>query len=396
MAKFFTTPTFIPKMLDETILRADLDFASFIIDAHYLSYREQAFHKIVERFPTFIVDPVTYFLQFKEWREKPSFQAVPYSEIVEIQQVLSDPTYRLEKLVIPAINLQKEAGSSFIVAPYFCADDINNVLFQNNLTMLGETLYMLKNEQPARRVLAPICIGASNLRSKLITDYIISSYKDDSLSEVSGYIITVTDFDDREADEEQLFGLADIVYQLSQDKDVIVNHIGGFGEILNAIGASAFTSSPGGGEMFFLKQMQLGNTESRGRKHSQWRYVPELFDYINEDELVPERFNYSCDCVGCADVSSFPSIYSARKVHAIIKRMDRVREMASLNRQQRIDLMMLKLSEGYERAINFSTRYGSDLRTAHILRWQHILERARAWDYEADDDELSRFLSALD
>ncbi len=283
MAKVFEEPTFIPKLLDKAVVNSSLDYSHIMVDAHYLFYREDVFQETKKKYPNVIIDPVTHCLQFQGWYEKPSFQQLPYSSVTDIQKVLSDPTYRLNSLVVPCIDFQANSGSAFVISPYLCTDDINSALFTNNLTMLGETLYILRGRKNPPKVFATICIGANILRDRKLTNYIIDSYKDDSIyNEIAGYFILVTDFDDRQADEEQLLGLADIVYQLSQDKDVIVNHMGSFGDILNAIGASGFISSPGGGETFSLKQMQQGKTKVRGRKHDQWRYVPELFDYINE------------------------------------------------------------------------------------------------------------------
>lgn len=396
MAKIFTEPTFIPKLLDKTALDSGLEFSHVLIDAHYFFYRPVMFQEAKAKYENLIIDPVTYSLQFPGWYEKPSFKKLPYSSVTDIQKVLSDPTYRLNSLIVPCIDFQTEVGADFVISPYFCTDDVNSALFTNNSTMLGETLYIMKGRENHPKVFAPICIGANTLRDRKLTNYIIDFYKDDSIySEIAGYYILVPDFDDRQADEEQLLGLADITYQLSQDKDVIVNHLGSFGDVLNAIGASGFSSSPGGGETFSLKQMQQGNTEARGREHDKWRFVPELFDYINEDELVPERINYQCECYGCTNVDEFSSIYHARKIHFLIKRMELVGEMRGKTRENRISLMTAKLESGIRNAQDYIARFGSDIKIAHLIKWKKILEVSRGWNYQQDDQELEKILQEL-
>ncbi len=397
MAKLLSEPTFIPKFLDGAILSSGVGFSHFLIDAHYLFFRSELFQQTREQFPSVIIDPVTHGLQFQNTYEKPTFQQLPYSSVTDIQRVISDPTYRLNSLVVPVIDFQVTNQAAFIIAPYLCTDDVNSTIFSNNLTMLGETLYILNGRDSQPPLLAPICIGGNVLRDRRLTDYIIDCYKAEPFhSAVQGYfIIMVTDFDDRLADEDQLLGLADITYQLSQDKDVIINHLGGFGEVLNAIGASAFVSSPGGGETFSLKQLQQDSKNIRGRNHSLWRYVPELFDYISEDLLGPEEINYRCDCAGCANAGTFPSVYAARKIHFLIKRMAAIQLTTGMSRDEKIQNLIQRLSAAESLARGYVVNLGADIKVAHLTKWRRILEISRGWNYQQDDDELERLLQEL-
>lgn len=397
MTKIFQDPIFIPKILDKAMLNSGVEFSHALIDAHYLLYREGVLDEIKEKCSNVIIDPVTHYLQFSGWYEKPSFKELPYSSITDVQRVLADPTYRLSSLIIPVVDFQINYNAEFIIAPYFCTDDINSTLFTNNLTILGETLYYLKGKDNHPKVFAPICIGSNVLRDRKLTNYIIDCYKDNSFyPNISGYFILITDFDDRTADEDQLLGLADITYQLSQEKDVIINHLGGFGDVLNAIGLSAFVSSPGGGETFSLKQMQQGNVNARSRKHDQWRYVPELFDYINEEELGPDKINYQCTCIGCSSSSSFSSIYAARKVHFLIKKSELVSEMSGKSIDERKNIMIQKLDNAIIKVQEYKRRFGSDLKINHLIKWKKILEISGGWNYQQNDVELEKLLQELD
>lgn len=394
--KIFNEPTFIPKLLDESVLKSELPYSHILVEAHYLFYRPDLIAKTREEYPKIIIDPITHSLQFPSINQKPNFKKLPYSSATDIQRILSEPSYRLNSLVVPCIDFQSQNGADFVISPYLCTDDINSTIFNNNLTLLGETLYIIEGREIKPKIFAPICIGGTTLRDRNITNYIVNSYKDKVIHDnISGFFIMVTDFDDRAADEEQLLGLADLVYQLSQEKDVIINHIGGFGEVLNAIGSSAFVSSPGGGETFSLKQMQLGKS-GRTRKHDKWRYVPELFDYINEDELVEDRMNYKCECFACKNLMSYPSIYAARRTHFLIKRMEAVISLKNKTRIQRIDNMIKKLSDAQILANRYIATLSSDIKTIHLARWKKVLETAKSWNYQEDDDELEKLLKELD
>lgn len=396
MARIFGKPEFIPKILDKAIINSDVHFPYALIDAHYVFFRESVFCEIKEKCGHVIIDPVTYCLQIPQLFKKKSFEKLPYSKIIDIQKILSDDTFRLNSLVVPTIDFQINNNSSSVIAPYLCTDDLNSALFAINRTLLGETLYILNGRKNYPPVFAPICIGANVLRDKVATNYIVDCYKDDSFySKISGYFIMVTDFDDRLADEEQLLGLADIVYQLSQEKDVIVNHLGGFGDILSAISCSCFASSPGGGETFPWRQMLQEKTYSRGRDHEEWRYVPELFNYVNEAELVPEKINYQCSCHGCTHLDEYPTIYAARKAHFLNKKKEIIDEMEDKTREERANLMINKLESALRNAHEYIAKYGCALKTAHIIKWKKILEMSRDWNYQKDDDELERLLQEL-
>lgn len=391
----FPEPTFVPKVIDKSILKSGIEFPCVLIDAHTVTHKHPLFIEIKEKNNQVIIDPVTHFVQFEESRIKPSFKKLPYSSVNDVQKLYSDPTYRLESFIKPTVDFQIDNESSLIISPYLCSDDINGIAFSTNLTMLGEAITNLQSRKETRPLFAPICIGSHILADNKMVNFVVDSYKDKSIYDhISGYFILVNDLDDRLASEDILMGLAHLTYQLSREKKVIVNRLGGFGEILNIIGSHAFVSSPAAGETFSMKQLQTKSQDIRGRDHKLWIYIPELFDYVNEVELSPEHINYQCNCPACTNSLGLDTKVSQRKVHFLYKRMDSVNSLKGKSREDRIKEMTGKLEHGISLAQRYVAK-GSDLKITHMVRWKRVLEASSTWNYEEDDKELSQLLEAL-
>ncbi len=397
MDTLLSEPTFIPKINDKTVIKSGLPFTAVLIDAHIVASKLPLVEEVREKIKDIIIDPVTYFIQFEESRLKSSFQKLPYSTVDNVQKLYSDPTYRLNSLVIPTIDFQYANNSSIVIAPYLCSGDINSTVFSTNLTLLGETITNMEGRTEKKPLFAPICIGSHILADAKMVNFVVDCYKDESIyGKIDGYFILVNDLDDRQASTDVLLGLANLVYQLSREKKVVVNKLGGFGEILNIIGSDAFVSSPAAGETFSMKQLQTKSQDIRGRNHKLWTYVPELFDYINEVELAADRINYQCDCPACTDTLGLDSLASQRKVHFLFKRMESIKALEGKTRDVKIKEMLKKLDAGIALAQGYMTKFGSDLKINHIYRWKSVLESSVAWNYEEDDEELGKLLDALD
>lgn len=397
MDTLLAEPTFIPKILDKTVTKSSLHFSVGLVDAHFVASKPDLLEEMRGSIANVIIDPVTYFIQFEESRMKPSFQLLPYSKVDDVQKLYSDPTYRLNSFVIPTVDFQYEHGSPVVIAPYLCSDDINSTVFSTNLTLLGETITNLQGRTEKKPLLAPICIGSHILADSKLVNFVVDCYKDSAIyDKVDGFLILVNDLDDRQASTDILLGLAHLVYQLSREKKVVVNKLGGFGEILNIIGSDGFVSSPAAGETFSMKQLQTKSQDIRGRNHNKWTYVPELFDYVNEVELAADRINYHCDCAGCTNTLGLDSLASQKKVHFLIKRMESIEALKDKSRDEKIKLMIKKLESGIQQAQGYMAKYGSDLKTIHMMRWKNVLEASIAWNYEEDDEELDNLLDALE
>jgi len=397
MDTLFEEPTFVPKIIDKSVIKSGLSFAAALIDAHIVASKLPLVEEAREKVENIIIDPVTYFVQFEESRLKPSFQLLPYSSVDKVQQLYSDPTYRLNSFVIPTVNFQYEHDSSMVISPYLCSDDINSTVFSTNLTLLGETITHLQGRTEKKPIFAPICIGSHILADTKLVNFVVDCYKDSSIyDKIDGYFILINDLDDRQASTDILLGLAHLVYQLSREKKVIVNKLGGFGEMINIIGSDAFVSSPAAGETFSMKQLQTKSQDIRGRNHKLWTYVPELFDYINEVELAADRINYHCDCPACTNTLGLDTLASKRKVHFLYKRMESIASLKGKPRDEKIKEMVKRLDSGIALAQGYIAKFGSDLKINHMFRWKSVLEASLAWNYEEDDQELDKLLDALD
>lgn len=387
-------PTFIPKIMDGLVVKSGIDFPIALIDATTVVRGKNVFNEAKEKIPNIIIDPVTHYIQFEESRNKQSFKKLPYSSVNDLQKIYADPTYRLEEFVKPVLEFQRKNGSCIQIAPYLCSDDINSTVFSTNLTMLGETIYLRgENEQPP--LFAPICIGSHILADNKLVSFVVDHYKDAQINDkFVGYFILINDLDDRHVNEEILAGLSSLVYQLSRDKKVIVNRLGGFGEMLNIIGSDAFSSSLAGGESFSIKNLQINDPNIRGRNHNLWMYIPELFDYVNEYEA--KKINYECDCPACSNTLNLETKFSQRKIHFLYKRMDSIRELAAQKKEDRHRFMLNRLQRGIDLAHEYISKFGSDLNYTHMAKWKKTLETSSTWNFEEDNEELEKLLNDLD
>lgn len=384
---------FVPKVYNGAVLNSGIEYLLVAMDAHIVVNNPKVFKAIKERF-NILIDPVTYMLQHTSKREKSSYQGLPYSGVSDVGKIHGDPTYRLDELVKPSIKFQIENGAAIIVAPYLCSEEIHGTIFNTNMTLIGESINHLKSLNSSLPLYAPICTGIDALKEQTTVNAIVDFYTDESIAnKVAGYYLMISDLNDRTADIDELLSVASLVYQLSQKKHVIVKQLGAFGYVLNAISNCAFTSSPAGGEVFSLKLMDSKFTPRRD--HNEWKYVPELYDYVNDYELSDERIGYKCDCAACTGEFAKLTKTQQRKIHFLLRRDRDVGVLSSLNQHERIDY----LSNSFDEAIRFANQCiskGSKLTTQHIYRWSEVLQRARTWNFQEDDKELATFLKALD
>lgn len=386
---------FIPRVVDKSIFASGIDFSHVIFDAHSTVHITNIYQDAVQRFSGIIIDPVTHFIQFQNSRTKVSYQKLPYSAAQDISRLIADPSYRLNELVVPVIDFQYSQGSEYIIAPYLCSDDLHSTIFAINITLLGETITNVSRRDSQMPILAPICIGANTLKDRVVINAIVDHYTDAAISEkIDGYYLMVSGFDDRKSDIGELFGVADLVYQLSHEKKVILKQVGYFGFVLCALGASGFTSSPAGGETFSLNHYKTDF--ARQRNHNELIYVPELLDYVNEFELTDQRINYQCSCDACANPSNYDSKTQQRKTHFLLRRQQEIILFQTLNQTQQIDYLITRFDEAAQKVAEYKRLFGSDITANHIHNWREVLKQAKDWSYTDDQKELDDLLNELD
>lgn len=393
MSNFSELPIFIPKITDLAVFEEGFNLPAVLMDLHHTKWRPKVAEKVLESGMTFIVDPVTVRLLYPDAQDKKSFQELPYGDDIEPEDLYSNADDRLRKVIIPAVSSQLEVGSSIVIAPSFYSEDTNDTKFAVNLTLLSETVRYLENQSIDKPLYASIGIGRGVLLRPSVRNYVVDEYSNDLIkSRLAGYFVSVNDLDARKADIDLLLGFADLIFQLSKDKCVFVRHIGGFGEVLSAIGASGFSSGLAEGETFSIK-----NLESRPKGFGRgggWTYVPEIFDYANDIEL--KKINYQCICGFCN--GSFPKKAREKKLHFLKRRIDVIKALVPLDREERIQSVKKRLEEATKLVGNYIKQYGSPFKLEHLHKWITVLDAVKNWVHISEDDEgeLSALLNELD
>src|SRR3989344_4606557 len=388
---FKTLPIFVPRVMDTTISDLGTKFPALLMDSHHIEWRKGVEGKIAGLTDVFIVDPVTVHLLYPDARKKKNFAKLPYPADIKPEDLYSNAADRLEKVIKPAINDQQSKNGSVIIAPSFYAEDTDDVKFPVNLSLLSETLRYLEQEHIDKPIFANICIGKTALHRNSVISYMANLFRDEFKEKLAGYIISVNDFDAEKADLDQLLGIAALVFKLSNGNEVFVKHMGGFGEVLCAIGASGFSSSLDGGEIFSVKNFEQ-RTNGFGRKGG-WTYVSEIFDHVNDTEL--KKIGYTCSCPHCG--GSLPASQKDKKLHYLHQRLEVMKSLQPLNRAQRIDFVITKLEKAISLVVSYRRQYAVSLSPIYLQNWLATLKDAKDWVHETDQDpeELNQLLEDL-
>jgi len=389
---FKSLPIFVPRVMDTTISDLGITFPALIIDSHHIEWRRGVVDKISKLTNLLIVDPVTVHLLFPAARKKKNFMKLPYPKNIKPETLYSSAKDRLEKVIKPAIDDQIKKGGDLIIAPSFFTEDTDDIKFPLNLTLLSETLRYIEQQKIDKPIFANIYIGKGALRRNTVINYIVSLYRDDFKGKVDGYCLNVNDFDAEKADIDELIGISSLIFKLSNGNNVFVKYVGGFGEVLCAIGASGFSSSLDGGEIFSVNNFEQ-RTKGFGRKGS-WTYVAEIFDHINDTEL--KKIGYTCNCPYCK--GSLPATKKDKKLHFLYQKIKAMKSLESLTREQKIELMITKLEKAIAMVISYRRQYAVGLSQNYLQNWLAVLKDAKTWEYETEQDaeELNQLLKQFE
>lgn len=389
---FKSLPIFVPRVMDTTISDLGITFPALIIDSHHIEWRRGVVDKISKLTNLLIVDPVTVHLLYPDARKKKSFMKLPYPKDIQPETLYSNAKDRLEKVIKPAINDQIKKGGALIIAPSFFAEDTDDVKFPLNLTLLSETLRYIEQQKIDKPIFANIYIGKGALCRNTVVNYIVSLYRDDFKGKVDGYCLSVNDFDAEKADIDELIGISSLVFKLSNGNNVFVKYVGGFGEVLCAIGASGFSSSLDGGEIFSVKNFEQ-RTKGFGRKGG-WTYVNEIFDHVNDTAL--KKIGYSCNCPYCD--GSLPVSKKDKKLHFLYQKMEATKALQGITREQKIEFIIAKLEKAIAMVISYRRQYAVGLNQNYLQNWLAVLKDAKTWEYETEQDpeELNQLLKQLE
>jgi len=382
------TPVFIPRLQHSNALEGvKLEVA--IMGAHHIEGQPKTRAKIKAVTSTFIIDPVTHRFLYQASGDAKSFRKLPYPHPVSAEQ-LYDPDFRYKKVVGPSIEHQIQRGADVIVAPYLFSVDSDDTKFTTNLSMLSETIRYVEEKKFNKPVYAMIHIGRTVLTHPLITNFISARYRDEELKDkITGYIVTIDDMDDRLASVEELNGLARLVFQLSETHKVLANSIGGFGEVLCALGASGFTSGLATGEVTAVKTLNEKLKKGWKNRRLEMTYVPEIMGYANDAQL--KKIGYKCNCVSCG--GGVPLGALAKKRHFLFTHLDAIKALAVSTNYQKFVTTRLKkaiiVADGYK------NKFQLPFKTIHLHNWLTVLQTAESWTQEEDSKELNALLIDL-
>jgi len=374
------TPTFIPKLgQTEASFVKGKKIKAIVMDAHIVAQFPKPVKEIKKAANIFIIDPVTNFFIENSYKDKPVLSRLPTAPKTpyKVQLLLTDEGTRKYKMVQESITYQIKNGSDIIIIPYIYADSIDDSKFGINLSMVSDALNLLEKEKISLPRYAMINIGGSILKDISRLNQLIDRYHSDFGNKLSGFFLMINQFDCRKADEESMLGLAHLSFYLAENnKDVILLKMGDFGEILCAIGATGYSSSLAGGESFNAERLSK-ILDGRGRNHKEFTYTQEVFDYLNDEVL--KKIGYKCYCGFCN--GGIPKGFNTTKSHFLEKKLQRMNELSKLNREQRIDFLILKIEEGIKIAIQYNTQFGLSIKTDFLLKWKKVLLTAKNWNY---------------
>lgn len=375
----FNTHLFIPRLLNQDAVATEIGkLSAVLMNANIVAGYKNLAEKARKASQIFIIDPQTNHFVYDSYTGKSSFRKVPYapSRPFEVSELLSQEEFRIKDLVEPSIKFQLDKGANIIIAPYFFSEDASGDKFRLNHTLISDSIRYLHDINTKKLLFAMINIGNSVLNNLKMLNHITDRYEDHQ-ENVEGYFIMIDDLNDIRADEYSLKSLAWLMFRLSRSKDVFVFSIGAFGEVLCAIGAKGFSSGLGWLETFSEKTLKKPLKFSPRKKKASQTYIPELFDYIN-DEIV-KLINYKCSCRACG--GRLPTIAASKKLHFLYRRLSSIKKMTGLNRVERIGVMKARLEEALELANGLYEKHAIPLQTRHISNWIRVLDFAKRWKH---------------
>ena len=348
-----------------------------IMDANLFATYKNPAEIISKSTPFFVIDPCTNNFIYGYCNEKSSFKGLsttpekPY----KVEKLLSDEGLRKYKFVKESIDYQVSEGIGQIVLPYLYSDSIDDTKFNLNLTMISDGLKLIERDKIELPAYAMINLGIEVLHDIEKLNQLIARYSNDFKDKIEGYFISIDNFDGRKASSEELEGFAYLVFNLSADKKVYLLKMGDYGKALCCLGANGYSSSLGGGETFYSSGLWK-KIKAYGRNHNEKTYVPELFDYLYDEQL--KKVGYKCECSVCKD-SGLPPNWNGTKEHFLERNLTFMEELTAVPDENKIDFMILKIEQAIELANKYNAENALGLKTDFLIRWKNVLEKAKHW-----------------
>lgn len=385
---------FIPKLAqNEAAFVEGKKLHAIIMDAYLVAGFKKPAETIRNACDVFIIDPNTNYFTTGEYLQiKKSFEKLKTApaEPYKIETLYADEGARKYKFVWESIENQISENANYIILPYLYSDSVEDGRFGLNLTMISDGLKLIEDKNIELPAYAMINLGNGVLTDYQKLDYLIEQYLGDFNSRLEGYFILINKFDCRKATQEELLGLAHLSFHLSLKKQVYFLKLGDFGEILSCIGASGYSSSLAGGEVFNAEGL-FKKLTGFGRKHKEVTYVPELLNYLNDEEL--KKIGYKCKCSVCGE-AGIPSGFNQTKAHFLERKLKEMEDISAVADDKKIEFMKIRVEQAIELAEKYNRDYPVHIKTDFLQRWKIVLEKSQYWKErntvsgEADLDSL--------
>lgn len=385
--------SYVPIVKDGVVNDYGLDSDRVIIHASHIMWRQNVLPKLKEKFDV-IIDIETNRLVTADENKSDSFKKLPYNiETVNFSKVFTDSTFRLQRLVEPAIQFQLDNSSEILVVPYLMFSEWRSRTFTANCELIADTINHSQGRDDIDKPLyAVINISNDALRTIESTSYIKDRYLEFA-EHLAGYIIIPDTYDEKNGDPNNSLNLARLVNGLKiAGKDVWVFPIGGFGLVLQAIGASNFGSGIFGKE---TSSVAMFDKDSSGfPREDRWIYHPELFVYVNAKAL--EEAGYTCGCTACN--GGIASTLALKKQHDALVRESSAKALTSIAEEDRLAYMKQKIQDAIAIARKSSNSKFVPKSAFYLEKWLGVVEAALTWpaSVEEDDDLLNDLLGEID
>lgn len=390
MKSFFSNITYIPKVDDSKVSEYIDQIPAIYVNAHTLLWRPGILDKLKNSCQYLIIDPSTNRLQY-EAAQCDSFKKLPYYiKTEELNFIYSDPEFRLKRLVEPCLKFQIENKADFMLIPYLYSEEIHSQTFNANLSLLSDSIVHKKSKNYQLPLFGVINISSNAVRDPKQVHLIKDMY---CKEEIDGYVVIINDLKDKSCDYDVLRGVGLLVSLLSEEKCTLVAYVGDFGDILCAAGASGVISGIGESESLAIDTFNPDYKGPLGRG-SNWSYIPEVFNYLNDDDV--KKIGYSCSCGAC--MGSNPPNTGLKNQHYLYRKLDRLGKLdKAIIDGSSEQFIVDSLDLARRTSAQYFSNFGVGVRLAFIERWIGVTKEVKSWkDTEEDEQMLSNILDGID
>jgi len=264
-------------------------------------------------------------------------------------------------------------GPEFLVAPYFHSTSLHDPWYQISLQVAKRAI-SLKGLLP---LFAVLCTSRELLLDKVAIGQIVKDY-----SEFDGYMLWISEFDEKQEGEEYLSGLIGMVEELAKTKKPVYTLYGEyFSTMISKCGLSGYCRG-----ICYSASKSVDATAGGARLPQ--RYYIEL-NHGKLSETVARTFftdnpGELCKCKICTDaIEGIHEANSAKKIAAFFDQMDftntrahflvvHAKEREELERSQIKDIVQ-QLKANIETCHNLKAQF-YNISDDHLHRWQAVLD----------------------